>query len=74
MWEAGYLAASLTILSWYYTRKEMALRVTLVYIGNYFSSGIGGLLAAAIFKIPESSGLYRWQVGHPLHSTTQKLT
>ncbi|KAH8170352.1 major facilitator superfamily protein [Sarocladium implicatum] len=62
IWEAGYLAASLTILSWYYTRREMAMRVTLVYIGNYFSSGVGGLLAAAIFKIPESSGLKRWQV------------
>jgi MFS family permease len=65
IWEAGYLAASLTILSWYYTRREMAMRVTLVYIGNYFSSGVGGLLAAAIFKIPESTGLKRWQVREP---------
>ncbi|KAL2678794.1 hypothetical protein Neosp_009545 [[Neocosmospora] mangrovei] len=61
MWEAGYLAASLTILASFYTRREMAMRVTLVYIGNYFSSGIGGLLAGAIFKIPESSGLKKWQ-------------
>ncbi|KAM0547518.1 hypothetical protein ACHAPJ_010391 [Fusarium lateritium] len=61
MWEAGYLAASLTILSSFYTRKEMALRVTLVYVGNYCSSGVGGLLAGLIFKIPESSGLKRWR-------------
>lgn len=65
MWEAGYLAASLTILASFYTRREMAMRVTLVYIGNYFSSGIGGLLAGAIFKIPESSGLQKWQVCLP---------
>lgn len=37
MWEAGYLAAALTILAAFYTRKEMAMRVSLVYIGNYFS-------------------------------------
>ncbi|KAJ4989040.1 alternative sulfate transporter [Stagonosporopsis vannaccii] len=61
MWEAGYLAASLTILASFYTRKEMALRVTLVYVGNYFSSGLGGLIAAAIFNIPESTGLKKWQ-------------
>lgn len=62
MWEAGYLAASLTILAAFYTRKEMAARITLVYIGNYFSQGVSGLLAAAIFNIPESSGLHLWQV------------
>ena len=62
MWEAGYLAASLTILNSFYTRKEMAMRVTLVYIGNYFSSGVGGLLAGAIFNISESTGLKKWQV------------
>ncbi|KPM35928.1 hypothetical protein AK830_g10651 [Neonectria ditissima] len=60
-WEAGYLAASLTILASFYTRKEMAMRVTLVYIGNYFSAGIGGLIAGAIFHIPESTGLKSWQ-------------
>jgi hypothetical protein len=62
VWEAGYLAASLTILATFYTRKEMAVRVTFVYIGNYFSQGVSGLLAAAIFNIPESSGLRLWQV------------
>src|SRR6478609_1566659 len=62
MWEAGYLAASLTILASFYTRKEMAMRVTLVYIGNYFSAGMGGLIAGAIFHIPESTGLKPWQV------------
>jgi MFS family permease len=62
MCEAGYLAASLTILASFYTRREMAMRVTLVYIGNYFSAGIGGLIAGAIFHIPESSGLKKWQV------------
>ncbi|CAH0045990.1 unnamed protein product [Clonostachys solani] len=61
MWEAGYLAASLTILNSFYTRREMAMRVTLVYVGNYFSSGLGGLIAAAIFHIPESTGLKQWQ-------------
>lgn len=62
VWEAGYLAASLTILSTFYTRNEMALRVALVYVGNYFSQGVGALLAAAIFSIKEDSGLLQWQV------------
>lgn len=61
MWEAGYLAAALTILASYYTRKEMAMRVTLVYVGNYLSSGVGGFIAAGIFAIPEHSGLKVWQ-------------
>lgn len=62
MWEAGYLAASLSILATFYTRREMAMRVTMVYIGNYFSAGTGGLIAGAVFKIPESTGLKQWQV------------
>lgn len=62
MWEAGYLAASLSILASFYTRREMAMRVTLVYIGNYFSAGVGGLIAGAVFKLPESTGLKQWQV------------
>jgi hypothetical protein len=61
MWEAGYLAAALTILSSFYTRREMAMRATLVYVGNYCSAGVSGLLAGLIFKIPETSGLKRWQ-------------
>lgn len=62
MWEAGYLAACLAILGSFYTRREMATRVTIVYVGNYFSSGVGGLIAGGIFKMPESAGLKQWQV------------
>lgn len=66
MWEAGYLAAALTILSTFYTRKEMAMRISLVYIGNYFAQGVGALLAAAIFTIPDgTNGLLQWQVSGP---------
>ncbi|KAM0491385.1 hypothetical protein ACHAP8_010652 [Fusarium lateritium] len=61
MWEAGYLAAALTIIASFYTRKEMALRATLVYVGNYCSAGVSGLLAGLIFRIPETNGLKRWQ-------------
>ncbi|KAI0177073.1 major facilitator superfamily domain-containing protein [Pestalotiopsis sp. NC0098] len=61
MCEAGYLAAALTILASFYPRREMAMRVTLVYVGNYFSAGVGGLIAGGIFKIPESTGLKQWQ-------------
>ncbi|UPK91303.1 hypothetical protein LCI18_002577 [Fusarium solani-melongenae] len=32
MWEAGYFAASLTILASFYTRREMAMRVTLTLL------------------------------------------
>jgi MFS family permease len=61
VWEAGYLAASLTILGAFYTRKEMAMRVSLVYVGNYFSQGVGALIAAGIFSIKNTS-LLPWQV------------
>lgn len=33
-----------------------------VYVGNYFSAGVGGLLAGAILRIPGTSGLRGWQV------------
>ncbi|KAF5542997.1 nicotinamide mononucleotide permease [Fusarium mexicanum] len=61
IWEAGYLAAALTILASFYTRKEMAMRATLVYVGNYCSAGVSGLLAGLIFRIPETNGLRKWQ-------------
>ncbi|WKT40061.1 MFS transporter superfamily [Fusarium oxysporum f. sp. vasinfectum] len=47
--------------SGFYATKEMAMRATLVYVGNYCSAGVSGLLAGLIFKIPETSGLKKWQ-------------
>lgn len=75
MCEAGYLAAALTILASFYPRRDMAMRVTLVYVGNYFSAGVGGLIAGGIFKIPESRGLKQWQVReHDPCARIQRLT
>jgi MFS family permease len=73
--EAGYLAASLTILASFYTRREMAMRVTLVYCGNYLSAGFCGFIFAGIFHIPESSSFKSWQVRlnclNPLHGSAR---
>ncbi|KAI1618774.1 major facilitator superfamily domain-containing protein [Exophiala viscosa] len=46
--EAPYYPAALCFLSMFYTRKEIATRLAILYSGNIFSTSFAGLIAAAI--------------------------
>lgn len=62
LFEAGYLAGSLVVIGTFYTKKEMALRMTVLYTANYLAAGTSSLIAAGIFKLDGASGLRDWQV------------
>ncbi|ORY88487.1 major facilitator superfamily domain-containing protein [Leucosporidium creatinivorum] len=54
--EAPFFPGALLILSSYYTRKELPLRIASMYAANSLSNGFGGLLAAAIISGMEGAG------------------
>ena len=62
LFEAGYLAGSLVVIGTFYTKKEMALRMTVMYTANYVAAGTSSLIAAGIFKLDHAAGLRDWQV------------
>ena len=47
--EAPYSPGALYSLSIFYTRKELATRIAVLYTGQAVSTGCSGLIAAAIF-------------------------
>ncbi|WVR06119.1 hypothetical protein IAU60_003149 [Kwoniella sp. DSM 27419] len=48
--EAPFFPGAVFILSSFYTRKELALRIAIMYSGNSLSNGFGSILAAAIIS------------------------
>jgi MFS family permease len=46
--EAPYFPGALFLLSSWYTRKELALRTSILYTGSLLSGGLGGLVGAGI--------------------------
>ncbi|KAF5233999.1 hypothetical protein FANTH_12353 [Fusarium anthophilum] len=61
LFEAGYLAGSLVVIGMFYTKKEMALRMTVLYTANYLAAGTSSLIAAGIFNLDGAAGLKDWQ-------------
>ncbi|RDW67067.1 hypothetical protein BP5796_09816 [Coleophoma crateriformis] len=60
--EAPFYPGALYILSIFYTRKEIALRISILYSGNIFATSFAGLIAAATFaSIDGAQGLKGWQ-------------
>lgn len=50
------------MLSMFYTRKEMATRMSIFYTGNMLASAFSGLIAAGIFAgMDGKNGLAGWQ-------------
>ncbi|KAF6794177.1 MFS transporter [Colletotrichum sojae] len=66
--EAPFYPGALYIISMFYTRKEIATRMSLFYTGNMLASSFSGLIAAGIFAgLDGSMGLSGWQwQAHPL--------
>ena len=60
--EAPFYPGALYLLSIFYTRKEIATRLSILYSGNIFATSFSGLIAAAVFNtIDGNLGLKGWQ-------------
>ncbi|BEJ10649.1 hypothetical protein CspHIS471_0100710 [Cutaneotrichosporon sp. HIS471] len=57
--ECGYIPGALYTLSTFYKRTELGSRTSFFYLGNVIVIGIGGLMAAGIFRI--KNDLRPWQ-------------
>jgi MFS family permease len=57
--EAPFYPGALYILSLFYTRKEIATRVSTVYAGNIFAVAFAYLIAAATFATLDSQVRHR---------------
>ncbi|KAI5248485.1 major facilitator superfamily transporter [Aureobasidium subglaciale] len=60
--EAPYYPGAVYILSIFYTRKEIATRIAILYTGNILATAFAGLIAAGVFHgMDGSAGLAGWQ-------------
>ena len=60
--EAPFYPGAIYMLSIFYTRKEIATRLSILYSGNIFATSFSGLIAAAVFNtINGAHGLVGWQ-------------
>lgn len=60
--EAPYYPGALYLLSIFYTRKEIAVRISILYTGNILATAFAGLIAAGIFYgMDDALGLAGWQ-------------
>ncbi|KLU93176.1 hypothetical protein MAPG_12113, partial [Magnaporthiopsis poae ATCC 64411] len=60
--EAPFYPGALYLLSSFYTREELGVRIALMYMGQILSSGLAGLFAAGIFKtLHNTLGLSGWR-------------
>ena len=49
--EAPYYPGALYILATFYTRKELATRISILYTGNILATAFAGLIALGIFQM-----------------------
>ncbi|ORY60759.1 major facilitator superfamily domain-containing protein [Pseudomassariella vexata] len=60
--EAPFYAGALYLLSVFYTRKEIATRISILYSGNIFATAFAGLIAAATFEtLNGAHGIKGWR-------------
>ncbi|WDK10905.1 major facilitator superfamily transporter [Colletotrichum graminicola] len=60
--EAPYYPGALYILSIFYTRKELATRISVLYSGNILATAFVGLISAGVFHgLEGASGLEGWR-------------
>ncbi|ATY67428.1 Major facilitator superfamily general substrate transporter [Cordyceps militaris] len=60
--EAPYYPGALYILSIFYTRKELAMRISVLYSGNILATAFAGLIAAGVFDgLDGVRGLAGWR-------------
>jgi MFS family permease len=60
--EAPYYPGAVYLLSLFYTRKEVATRIAILYTGNILATAFAGLIAAGIFHgMDDLAGLAGWK-------------
>ncbi|KAL3477231.1 major facilitator superfamily domain-containing protein [Aspergillus californicus] len=60
--ETPYYPGALYMLSIFYTRKEIATRISILYTGNILATAFAGLIAAGIFHgMDDLGGVSGWQ-------------
>ena len=60
--EAPYYPGAVYLLSIFYTRKEVATRIAILYTGNILATAFAGLIAAGVFHgLDGARGLHGWQ-------------
>ncbi|OGE56880.1 hypothetical protein PENARI_c002G11694 [Penicillium arizonense] len=60
--ETPYYPGALYMLSIFYTRKEIATRISILYTGNILATAFAGLIAAGIFHgMDDLAGITGWQ-------------
>ncbi|KAL3418716.1 MFS transporter [Phlyctema vagabunda] len=60
--EAPYYPGALYMISLFYTRKEIATRMSIFYTGNMLASSFSGLIAAGVFAgLDGKAGLEGWR-------------
>ncbi|KIW12764.1 hypothetical protein PV08_07950 [Exophiala spinifera] len=59
--EAPYYPGALFLLSCFYTRKEIATRISVLYTGNILATAFAGLIALGIFEMDGFAGLAGWR-------------
>jgi MFS family permease len=58
--EAPYYPGAVYLLSIFYTRKEVATRIAILYTGNILATAFAGLIAAGIFHgLDDVAGIVR---------------
>jgi MFS family permease len=56
-----YYPGALFILSIFYTRKEIATRISILYTGNILATAFAGLIALGIFEMDGIAGQAGWR-------------
>ncbi|PVH77347.1 MFS general substrate transporter [Cadophora sp. DSE1049] len=59
--EAPFYPGALYILSTFYTRKEIALRISILYSAALTATAVAGLIAIGIFELSGRYGIAGWQ-------------
>jgi len=55
--ESGYIPGGLYVLSTWYTKRELALRTALYFVGNMLASATTGPIAFGILRLAGRNGL-----------------
>lgn len=59
--EAGYIPGAVYTLSTWYTKRELAKRVAILFFGMFGGNAISPLLASGILKLDNVRGIHGWQ-------------